>query len=59
MKITPGDAGRYRVDDYDGSIENGEPTEEHAVDSLVFIFESTSDEFIVAVGDVSEVKYWG
>jgi hypothetical protein len=50
---------RYRVDDYDESIGNGEPAEEHAVDGLLFIFESMRDEFIVAVGDVSEVKDWG
>lgn len=29
--------------DYDGRTENGELTEEHAVESLVFMFENMSD----------------
>ena len=45
---------RYRVDDGDGSIGNGDPTEEHAVDSLGCMFESMNDEF--RVGEISEVK---
>ncbi len=47
---------RYRIDDVDRSIGNGQPTEEHTVDSFVCIFESMNDEF--SVGEISEVKNW-
>jgi hypothetical protein len=47
---------RYRVHDGNGSTGDGDPTEEHAIDSLGCMFESINDEF--SVGEISEVKIW-